>query len=133
MPLVRAALIVIVLVSGTASQYGGGVAERTIAVRQQTDPPRVSMTLPQELPETDGYLAVLECEHIGEVWWLRNVKTDDVRCFLVIDCAGDAQTINWMINGGIVGEIDWGSALAWDTVGCGIKVERVVFSLHEPY
>ena len=133
MPLVRAVLIVIVLVSGTASQYGGGVAERTIAVRQQTDPPRVSMTLPQELPETDGYLAVLECEHIGEVWWLRNVKTGDVRSFLVIDCSGHAATRNWMLRGNIIGEIDWQSALAWDTVGYGIEVERVLLSLHESY
>ena len=129
---IACALIVIVLASGTASQYGGGVAERTIAVRQAV-PPRVSMPLPQELPETDGYLAVLECEHIGEVWWLRNVKTGDVRSFLVIDCSGHAATRNWMLRGNIIGEIDWQSALAWDTVGYGIEVERVLLSLHESY
>ena len=124
-------LIVMVVASGAASQYANGVAERTIAVRQT--PGRVSMPLPQELPATDGYLASLECEHIGEVWWLRNVKTGDVRSFLVIDCSGHAATRNWMLRGNIIGEIDWQSALAWDTVGHGIEVERVLLSLHESY
>lgn len=130
--MLNAALVVVVLMTGTASQYGRGVAERTIAVRQ-ANPPRVSKMLPQELPGTDGYIAVLECEHIGEIWYLRNIDTGSIRSFLVIDCAGDAPTRNWMIRDNIVGEIDWRSAVEWDTVRRGVKVERVVPSLYEPY
>lgn len=130
--MLNAALVVVVLMTGTASQYGRGVAERTIAVRQSS-PPRVSMTLPQELPETDGYIAVLECEHIGEIWYLRNIETGDIKSFLVMDCSGHAETRSWMIRNNIIGEIDWQSAVEWDTVRRGIKVERVVFSLYEPY
>ena len=123
----RAALIVLVIVSGAASQYGGGVAERVIAVRQTN---RVSERLPGILPETDGYLAVLKCEHIGEVWYLR--YEGRVYSFLVIDCAGDQATIDWMVNNHIVGEIDHEMAVEWGVVGRGAKVERVLLSRYLP-
>jgi len=57
--------VIIIIAVAWASQYGNGVAERVINVRQHRN---VTYSLPLKLPEVDGYIAVRDCHHIGEVW-----------------------------------------------------------------
>lgn len=125
--MLNAILIIVVIASGTASQYANGVAERTIRVRQTA---RVAMPLPLDLPNVNGYIAVLECEHIGEVWQLR-FNGGNVGDYLVIDCTGDEQTRRWMIDNSIILEVDHQTAVRYGFVGIGARVERVLLSLHE--
>jgi hypothetical protein len=43
---------------------------------------------------------------------------------LVVDCAGIQDGgYDWMVRNGIVAEIDYESAVAWGTVGRGIRVD----------
>ena len=116
------AVLVLVISSGWGSQYHSGIAESVIHVRQTRN---VSHRLPLNLPDVDGYIAVRDCNHIGEVWWLRPVG-GKVESFLVIDCAGSDETRDWMDRNQIIGEIDHLTADRWQTVGRGIKVERVL-------
>ena len=95
---------------GTASQYGPGVMELVIQNRQ------VIKSLPRELPQVDGYIAVYNCNHIGSVWRINNER------FLVADCAGDDSTRWWMWWNGIDVEVDYQTALRWHTVGTGHEV-----------
>jgi hypothetical protein len=112
---------ILFIAAGPLSQYSNGVAERTIRVRQTAS---VSMPLPDVLPKTDGYLAVLECEHIGEIWWLM-FPDGVVESFLVIDCAGDWETISWMERNNIIGEVDFQTAQRHGFVGVGGWAWRV--------
>ena len=114
--------ILIIVAIGIASQYGNGVSERVIHVRQTK---RVHAPLPLELPVTNGYIAVKDCEHIGEVWYLRPIGGNKVESFLVIDCAGSTETIAWMNRNNILVEVDYNTAKRWNTVGRGIKIERI--------
>ena len=36
----------------------------------------------------------------------------------------------WMVNGGIIAEIDWESAVRFDTVGYGIEIEMMPMTSH---
>lgn len=149
-------LIIVIIVacqviSGVASHYDPGIMENVIRVRQSGN---VRMSLPQELPIVDGYIAVDNCDDIGEVWLLRPEGTREWRKYLVTDCAGAEETRQWMRRGLIICELDWLSfrelggqrhrgmrierlvtqncheidqtAARWNTVGRGIKVERVL-------
>ena len=113
--------LILVIAIGIASQYSLGVSESVIRVRQTSN---VHRSLPLEIPNVDGYLAVRDCHHIGEIWWLRPVG-GEVESFWVIDCAGSQETRDWM-NTTIIGEVDHQTAVRWETVGRGIKVERVL-------
>jgi len=114
--------LILVVAVAIASQYGNGVAERVVNVRQHRN---VTYKLPLKLPEVDGYIAVRDCHHIGEVWQLRPKGEDFVENFLVIDCSGSAETTAWMNRNNIIAEVDFQTAQRWDTVGRGIKIERV--------
>lgn len=109
-----------VVAIGIASQYGNGVAESVIRVRQTHN---VSRPLPLNLPRVDGYVAVRDCDRIGETWWLRP-EGGEWELFLVMDCAGSRETRNWMDRNRILVEVDWETAVRWGTVGRGVKVER---------
>ena len=114
--------VIIIIAVAWASQYGNGVAERVINVRQHRN---VTYSLPLKLPEVDGYIAVRDCHHIGEVWQLRPKGEEYIEDFLVIDCSGSAETSAWMDRGNIICEIDHETAKRWDTLYRGIVIERV--------
>jgi len=114
--------IILVIVIGIASQYAPGVSESVINVRQTRN---VTHKLPLDLPDVDGYIAVRDCKHIGDVWWLRPVG-GKVESFLVIDCAGSDETRTWMDRNRIIVEVDHATSKRWGTVGRGIKIERVL-------
>ena len=101
---------------GTASQYAPNVMERVVANRQSWG------QLPTDLSGVDGCIAVLSCDDVGQVWL---VKPDGGKWeqFLVADCAGDTETIEWMQVNNILVEVDHDTAIRWDTVGKGIKVQ----------
>jgi len=114
--------LIIIIAIGWASQYHQGISESVIHVRQTSN---VHRSLPLDIPQVDGYIAVRDCHHIGEIWHLRPVGRDKVESFWVIDCAGSQETREWM-NTTIIAEVDWQTAVRWRTVGRGIKVERVL-------
>ena len=120
-------LVLLVLTVGTLSQYAPGKMEVVVRVRQAG---RTARHLPADLPEVDGYLAVLDCAEIGEVWTLRYCSPGGacvIERFLVVDCAGDEETRNWMRRDNILGEIDGATAARWGVVGRGVPdVERVI-------
>jgi len=113
-------LVIVILATGTVSQYAPGVMESVIAYRQ-THP--TAYTPPNPLPEVDGFVAALDCGDLGETWYFR--YDGAVESFLVVDCAGDAATRDWMRRNGIIAEVDGETARRWGVVGVGALVERV--------
>ena len=115
------------LLTGTASQYDPGVFEIVITNRQAR---RTEFNLPAVLPQTDGFIAVENCEDIGQIWYIQS-PTGRWESFLVADCAGpqlrpDGLTAaEWMRNNNIVVEVDGATAERWDTVGAGIGVQVI--------
>jgi len=120
-------VMVTVVRIGIASQYAPGVMEQVIRVRQT--PGRTARTLPEPLPDVDGYVAVVDCNRIGSIAYLRPAGTTEWERFLVVDCAGIADGgRDWMLRNGIVAEVDHNTARRWETVGVGKKVESGVLS-----
>ena len=117
--MLRAAIAFFVLFSGIASQYADSKMQEVIRVRQTR---LTAYPLPTELPPTDGYIAVLDCAEIGNIWYLRHDSV--VESFLVVDCAGP-DAIDWMIRNNILVEVDAATARRWNTVGRGAKIEVV--------
>lgn len=119
----RAAIIVVVAM-GLASQYAPGVMEQVVENRQEWG------QLPAILPRVDGYIAVVDCDALGEVWLLRPAGGLVWERFLVVDCAGpqlrpDGLTGGqWMERNGIIAEVGYPTAERWGTVGRGVMVER---------
>lgn len=120
----RAAIVVVVMATGLASQYSPGVMEQVVENRQRWD------QLPATLPPVAGHIAVEDCGALGEVWLLRPAGAEVWERFLVVDCAGpqlreDGLTGGeWMEENGIVVEVGYPTAERWGTVGRGVMVER---------
>jgi len=113
--------------SGGASQYDPGVMARVIANRQGYG------QLPADLPPVEGFIAVVDCARLGEVWLVRP-EGGQWEAMLVADCAGpdlrsDGMTGGeWMTANNVLVEVDHLTAAHWGTVGAGIKVDV----LHPP-
>ncbi len=122
---------VVVAAVAIVSQYALGVDLRVIRVRQT--PGKTAMTLPAQLPSTDGYLAVMDCSEIGNIWYLQHESSEVIESFLVIDCAGHVETRQWMTRNNIIGEVDYQTAVRWDVVGIGAKVERITYEWRYKY
>jgi len=117
---------IIVLIAGIVSQYSPGVMEEVVANRVAWE------QLPYPLPGVDGYVAVRDCDRIGDIMYLRPVGGEWEK-FLVADCAmppGTDGAWEWMTEYNILAEVDYWTAVRWKTVGSviraevGIKVER---------
>ncbi len=94
--------------------------QEVIAYRQRVG------QIPQDLSLYDGFIAVLEVDDIGRTYLLRPVTSPHWEVFLAVDCAGIADGgYAWMTNSGIIAEVDWESAVRWDTVGHGIEIEMI--------
>lgn len=120
----KALVTITVVATGLASQYAEGVMAQVVRNRQEWG------QLPATLPPVAGYIAVVGCEHLGEVWLLRPQGTRTWGKFLVVDCAGpqlrpDGLTGGeWMQNNNIIVEVGYPTAQDWGTIGRGIKIER---------
>lgn len=121
----NALVVVAIILSGIASQYAPGVMESVISVRQSG---MTAANLPGNLPDVDGFVAVKDCDRIGEILWLRPQGQRRWESFLVVDCANPADGADlWMERNNILVEVDHNTAKRWDTVGKGINVEMLVF------
>lgn len=112
------------------SQYSPGTMRNVAAYRESQG---------LDLKKTDGYVAVLEHEFLGDVIWLRPIGSDVCESFQVVDWASpsmkrpDGMTGGeWMREFGVGLEVDYQTAVRWDAVGelvyavgCdGVGVER---------
>lgn len=121
-------LVIAIIVTGWASQYAPGKMESVVAVRQAG---RTAHDLPTILPPTDGYIAVLDCAHIGEIWHIEHAGI--VESFLVVDCAGHTATRQWMTRNNILVEVDYETAVRWQTVGRGARIAIVEVTGNEQH
>ena len=137
--MINTALILAVIMTGTASQYGPGRMESNIAIRQAG---LTAVDLPHNLPAVHGYAAGRYGEDIGKIVYLRPLNCDGCRFerFLIADCAGKYDgALDWMLRYNIVVEIDYNSVLRWsellgkNMVGRGIKVELAVETERKRY
>jgi hypothetical protein len=118
------AIAVALIITGIASQYGPGVAQRTIHVRQSQP---TAYPLPARLPSVDGYIAMRDPELIGQIVYIFQGETRE--SFLVIDCAKEDNsdgTIYWMDSNNIIVEVDYETAVRWNTVGRGIRITLLI-------
>ncbi len=109
-------------ITGWATHYDHGVMQATVEARQgfgQLPDPLVS--------DYAGFVARPDCSEVGSTLWLR--PSDASKAFypfLVADCAGkDAFTdgVDWMTAGGFLVEVDYHTAVKWDTLGRGIQID----------
>ena len=131
MMLAKTALVFIITATGTASQYAPRVMDKVVYNRQHLS---TSFSLPGELPNVHGYVATRDCSDIGKIVYLRPANCEDCgfERFLVADCAGVADGgLSWMVRNNILVEVDYETALRWNTVGRGIKVELAIEDLEK--
>jgi len=116
-----------VIATGIVSQYAPGVMPRVISYRQ------AHQQIPEDLADFDGAIAVLNCNHIGQVFYLRpsGCHTCKWERFIAADCAGKADGgYNWMLYHNVIAEVDYQTAVRWNTVGRGIKAELAIRQLY---
>jgi hypothetical protein len=98
------------------SHYAPGRMQEVIANRQNGCCGRYS--LPDPLPQADGYIATAWPDDIGTFVTLRPVGSKRWWRLYVVDCGGRSDGGQaWLLRNGIVGEVDYETALAWGTVG----------------
>lgn len=120
--------LLVVLLTGRASQYSPGVMQRVVAYRQSIG------QLPEDVSMYDGFIAVRECGDIGNAYLIRPTGTEDWSLVLAADCASknDSQSesdprsgYQWMVDGNFHAEIGHEMALRWNCVGRIIDIEMI--------
>jgi len=112
-----AVVIATVVYQCVISQYSPGIMEEVIWNRQYRE-----RSLSLSLPQVDGFVAVRDCEDIGAVLWLRPEGQEEWERFLSVDCAHSEEVRAWMDGENpwdlpVGAEVDYATALRWDTVG----------------
>jgi len=120
----------LLVMQGYASQYAPGVMERVVNVRQRNG------SLPDDLPNVDGYAAVPDCSNIGDTFLARPEGEDEWEKFLAVDC-GCPQGYRFLMSllpwdasetqrrfAAI--EVDYMTAVRWNTVGRGVEIEVAI-------
>lgn len=110
---------------GYLSAYADGMMHHQVVYRQGAG------QAPHNAYELyDTFIAVSDCSLIGDVWFLRPVDEDGrkgewVRA-LVVDCAGDIPTVEWLETNRILAEVDWQTWQEWQPFrgkrGLGVEV-----------
>lgn len=114
--------------TGYASHYADGVMSDVIDVR------RGFGQFLYPIDHYDGYVATMDCGLVGSEVYARPVSSKDWESFLVVDCAvrDDSDgTRTWMEINNILIEVDYDTAVRWDSVGGGIGVD--VIGLNRSY
>lgn len=105
--------------TGYFTQYAEQPTIATIEYRQSAG------QLPEDLSPYDVFLATTDTCNIGEVGWIRP-EGEEWERFIVFDCAGHQETVdNFFRPNNIIGEIDYWTAVRWDTLGRGIRGEMM--------
>jgi len=112
-------LMLIVFASGIASQYDPGIMDMVLNTHYAG---LTSYMPPQDLLQYDGFVAMESCDELGNEYWIRP-ENGQWELFLVVDCSGHAETSHWMKSNNILAEVDYKTAVRWDTVGYGIEIE----------
>jgi hypothetical protein len=86
--------------------------ENVIRIRQAG---LTAKSLPIDLPSVDGFLAVVDCNEVGNLVVAHAEQKDET--FLIVDCTGDETTTRWMGRNNVIGEIDGETAKRWQVVG----------------
>ena len=116
--------VMLIILVGIASQYAPGVMDKTIAIRQI--PGKTAYTVPQNLSKYNGFIAMESCVELGNEYYVKPVESTTWELFLVVDCSGHSTTSDWMKRNNIIMEVDYNTAVRWDTVGKGIPVEMAI-------
>jgi len=119
---------------GGASQYAPGVMDRVVELRQKWG------QLPDDLSQYDGAVAVPECLNIGTDLWCRPVGSKTWEHFIAADCGSKSDSREsdglsgweWMVTHNMLIEVDYETAVRWDTVGKMIEVECTYRSPYHP-
>lgn len=107
-------------ISGYLSQYGKQPSEATLQYRVEVG----------DIPNPiyyDAFIAVADCGQIGKEGWL-SVDDGDWLRTIVFDCAGHVETVKWMDENNIIGEIDYQTAQRLDIVGRGNVPATLIWS-----
>ena len=101
---------------GTLSQYDQASTDMVLDNRSVFGV--TAYTLPEDREDVTGYIAVYDCEWIGQVVtvsWSNHAER-----LMVFDCAGDDETRQWMKLWNVVGEVDFYTAQRWGMLGRGM-------------
>jgi hypothetical protein len=108
-----------------ASQYAPGVMERVVEWRERHG------QLLDSTVEPVGFIAVRDCDEIGNIWWLRQADSSSYFLpFQVADCSGHKTTTEWMTRNNIQVELSYPLAVFYRTVGHGFLMERCYEHCH---
>ncbi len=114
---VIALLVAVACSMGTLSQYDQASTDMVLYNRSVFG--LTSYALPENRESVSGYIAVYDCEQIGQVVTVS--WSDHVERLMVFDCAGDDETRQWMKNWNVIGEVDFYTAQRWGTIGQGMN------------
>ena len=107
----------IIIYLSIISQYREGMMERVIENRQSGN---AWVMLPLELPKTDGWIAVRDCDRLEDIWWVENPVTMEWESMLIVDCARPPETdgaVEWMLENNVAMEVDYQTAERWGAIG----------------
>jgi hypothetical protein len=111
-----ALIVALACYTGTLSQYDQSPTDMVLDNRSVFG--RTAYTLPEDHEDVSGYIAVYDCEWIGQVVTVR--WSNRVERLMVFDCAGDDETRQWMKQRNVVGEVDFYTARRWGMLKRGI-------------
>lgn len=107
---------------GYASHYAPAVFETVVAYRFANDWWR--NTPPVDWYTVAGYAATTDCAQVGRVILMRPAGDTRWHHVLVADCAGDWDTLTWMLDNSIVVELDHDLWHRWAAVyGAPLAIE----------
>lgn len=102
---------------GYAAYYNPGIMEQVVAIRRAG---WTASPLPKELPPVVGFVAVKDCDRIGQIVALWHESEGWAYPYLVSDCANRLEGHDEMMEKkGIVVEIDYNTAARWQVLGYG--------------
>lgn len=111
------------VISGNFTHYAQSPTDGTLDYRQDIG------QLPESLWGYTVYLATIETCDVGATGWIRPVYEHgpgEWERFVVFDCAGHAETVDGFFRPNrVIGEIDYYTAMRWNTIGHGIGGEIV--------
>lgn len=102
---------------GHAAYYNEGVMEWVVAVRQANQ--GWEYPLPQDLPPVVDFVAVPECDRIGELLAIWH-ESEGWNLYMIADCANQIEGHDeQMRRKGIVVEVGYNTAVRWGVIGFG--------------